>query len=98
MNLPKLDLHPLQRRALINGAIASIVTLLLGLGVVAAFGGDAEEPVAAPTPSPSPTPSQPACIPTWEVVQTADPGTEQNTLEDITVLSAGEAWAVGSSG
>jgi len=98
MNLPRLDLHPLQRRALINAGIAAFVTLVLGLSLQAALGGDGEDAVAGATTSPSPSPEPAACVPTWEVVQAADPGTLPNALRGITALAAGEAWAVGASG
>jgi hypothetical protein len=97
MNLPRPELSPLQRRALINGAIATLITLVLGFSVLS-LTGDGTEPSAAPTRSPSPQPSAPACIATWDVVQAADPGDASNALRGVTVLSAGEAWAVGGSG
>lgn len=98
MNLPRIDLHPLERRALINAAIASVLTLALGFGVLALTGGDGDARPHPPPTTSTPTPSAPACLPTWETVPTADPGDVANTLEDVTVLSAGEAWAVGSLG
>jgi hypothetical protein len=98
MDRPKLDLDPLQRRALINAAIASVLVLVLGFGALALTNGDDSGASAEPTHSPSATPTTPACIPTWDVVQSADPGTEGATLSGIAVLSAGEAWAVGSVG
>ena len=100
MNLPKVDLDPLRRRALVNGAIASVVTLILGLTLQALFGGDGDGvgTDGRATTSSSPTPTTPTCVPTWEVVQSADPDEIPHTLTGVTALSAAEAWAVGSSG
>ena len=98
MNLPHFDLHPLRRRALINAGVATFIALVLGLTVQAAFGGDGGEVVAPPAPTVGPSPSVPACVPTWEIVQAADPGTFPHELHDVAAISAGEAWAVGASG
>lgn len=89
----------LRRRALINGGIATVVTLVVGLGVVA--GVRAIDHEAPPPASPSPTtttPPPPVCTPVWELVQSADPGDLSNWLFDVAALSAAEAWAVGGSG
>ena len=95
-----MNIDSLHRRAALNGVIAAMVTLGLGLGVMAGVEavGNGDEP--APV-SPSPTPSTeppPICTPTWEVAQTADPGESSNLLSDVTALSSAEAWAVGGSG
>jgi hypothetical protein len=98
MKLPNLDLDPLRRRALINAGVAMLISLVVGfslLAVIGAGGGTAATPPVSP---PSPTPSKPACVPTWDIVQAADPPTGSNALRAITVISAGEAWAVGGSG
>jgi hypothetical protein len=86
----------LQRRALINGGIAGLVTLVIGIAVVAAASSDPI--VLPPSPSGSATPSAPACVPSWEVVQGADPSDVPDTLLGVTALAATEAWAVGGSG
>jgi hypothetical protein len=88
----------LQRRALINGGLAALVTLAIGFGIVAGVTADDGGP---PTPAPSPTttpPPTPACVPTYDVAQSADPGALPNWLNDVVALSSAEAWAVGASG
>ncbi|MGH2636478.1 MAG: hypothetical protein ACRDHU_10095, partial [Actinomycetota bacterium] len=95
-----MNIDSLHRRAALNGVIAAMVTLGLGLGVMAGVEavGDGDDP---PPVSPSPTPSTepaPICTPTWEIAQTADPGESSNLLSDVTALSSAEAWAVGGSG
>jgi hypothetical protein len=93
-----VTLGSLQRRALINGGIATAVTLAIGMGVVAAVTGPDSEP-PPPTPSPTPTtPPPPACTPSWEIAQSADPGALSNWLSAITIVNESEAWAVGGSG
>jgi hypothetical protein len=100
MNLPNAELDPLRRRALINAAIASLVTLVLGLTLQTLFGGGSEGDgtIAGPTSSPRASPTAPACIATWEVVQSADPGEPGNALTGVTAISAREAWSVGGAG
>jgi hypothetical protein len=94
-----VSLDPLRRRALLNGALATFVTLVVGLGIVAGVTARDDEPEASPTPSPSVTPPpSPACRPLWEIAQTANPGDLSNQLTGVTALSGGEAWAVGASG
>ncbi|HEY7756495.1 MAG TPA: hypothetical protein VID69_09735 [Actinomycetota bacterium] len=95
-----MSLDPLRRRALVNGGIAGVVTLVIGIGVIAGISslGEGDD---SPSPTPSaatPTPTQPACTPTFDVAQTADPGDLPNALAGVTALSSAEAWAVGASG
>lgn len=92
-----MNVDPLQRRALINGGIAGLLTLVVGVAIVSTTGRE-RPPVATASPSPSPSPTAPACQPTWEIVRSADPGELPNALHDIAMLSAGEGWAVGASG
>jgi hypothetical protein len=95
-----VNVDSLHRRALLNGVIAAMVTLGVGFGVMAGVTalGDEDEPTSpSPTPSASTSPP-PVCTPTWEVAQTADPGTGSSQLSAVTVLSGAEAWAVGASG
>jgi hypothetical protein len=91
-------LEPLQRRALVNGGIAAAVTLVVGLGVVAAVTNDGEEASPTPTPTTSPTPPPPTCTPRFEMAQSAAPGELSSWLTGVTVLTPSEAWAVGASG
>ncbi len=95
-----MSLDPLRRRALINGGIATAVTLVVGFGILAGVQALDDGNLAAPA-SPSPTattPPPPVCTPVWELVQSADPGDLSNWLSGVTLLSPGEAWAVGGSG
>jgi hypothetical protein len=88
----------LQLRALVNGGIAAAVTLAIGLGVVAGVTADDEEPPpVAPSTTPTPPPSPP-CTPVFEIAQSADPADLPSWLNDVTALSAAEAWAVGAAG
>jgi hypothetical protein len=76
------------------------VTLAVGFGILAGIQALDDE-VAAPPVSPSPTattPPPPVCTPVWELAQSANPGDLSNWLSGVTVLSSGEAWAVGGSG
>jgi hypothetical protein len=94
-----VNLDPIRRRGLINGGIAGLVTLVIGVGVVMGVTTALEpEPEPSPSSSASPTPTQPPCAPTWDIAQSADPGDLPNALADVTALSAAEAWAVGGSG
>jgi hypothetical protein len=38
----------------------------------------------------------PPCGPTWTIVQSPNPGAEHNVLNDVSAVSARDAWAVGS--
>jgi hypothetical protein len=98
MKLPDLDLDPLRRRALINAGVAMLISLVVGFSLLTVIHGGDHGSIAVSSPSPTTTPSKPACVPTWDIVQAADPGTGSNALHAITVISAGEAWAVGGSG
>ena len=50
---------------------------------------------AAPVPAPAPAPV-PACQ-TWTAVPPLNPGTQDNELDSVNVLSGSDAWAVGVS-
>jgi hypothetical protein len=89
---------PLQRRALTNGGIAALLTMLVGFGIVAAVSGG-ERAATPPSPGPgSPSPTPPTCAPSWETVPTQDPSEGSNALHDVVALSATEGWAVGATG
>jgi len=89
----------LRLRALRNGGLAALLTLLVGSGIVAAV-SDGGPSATGPSPSPSPTssPTAPVCVPSWEQVASADPSEASNALLAVTAISAGEAWAVGATG
>jgi hypothetical protein len=90
-------LDALRRQALVNGAISGVVTLVVGIVIVAGVSsGDLEIP--RPSSSPSPTPTPPPCDPSWEIVPSADPNDVPNTLNAVVALAGSEAWAVGGSG
>ena len=93
-----MNLDPLRRRALVNGGIAAAVTLVVGLGVVAAVTADGEEATPTAAPTASPTTPAPTCTPRFEMAQSAAPGELSSWLSGVTVLSPIEAWAVGASG
>jgi hypothetical protein len=93
-----VTLSSLQRRALINGGVATVVTLVIGMGVVAGLSDDGPEPPPrTPTPSVTSSPS-PSCAPSWDIAQSANPGDLSTWLSGISVLSSSDAWAVGGSG
>jgi hypothetical protein len=93
-----VNLDPIRRRGLVNGGIAALITLVVGIGVVMGVtADDAEPPPAAPTPSAS-SPTPPPCTPTWEEAQSAIPGELPNQLYGVAAISGAEGWAVGGSG
>lgn len=94
-----MTIDPLRRRALINGGLAAAVTLVVGYGIVASVeGGELEDALPSASPSTTTSPAPPPCQPSWEVVQSADPGDLPNGLHGIAAISSAEAWAVGASG
>lgn len=86
----------LQRRALINGGVAAVLTGLIGFTALSTSGTGLSAP-PSPTPSPSPS-APPACAPAFEVLPTVDPKDGGNLLLGVSALSATDAWAVGGSG
>lgn len=88
---------PVRLRALINGFVAGLVTLVIGSAVVV---GASDNDLVAPTPSQSsePSPTSPACTPTWQLVQAADPGNVSNALLGVVAIAETDAWSVGGSG
>jgi hypothetical protein len=91
-------MNSLQRKGLINGGIAALITFVAGTALVATLGRDdvGSAPVTpTPTASPSPTPE---CEPSWEVVESEDVPDTPVTLLGVAAIAAGEAWAVGSVG
>lgn len=90
-------MNSVQRRGLVNAAVAAVATFAVGSAVVFAAGGSEE--IARPEPSTSPSPtSTPTCAPTWEVVRSANPGDAPTTLLGVTAVTSAEAWAVGGIG
>ena len=91
-------MNSVQRRGLVNAAVAAVATFAIGSAVVFATSGATEE---AASPEPSPTASAeppPPCTPTWEVVRSANRSEEPTTLIGVTAVTASEAWAVGGIG
>jgi hypothetical protein len=90
--------NSLQRRGLVNAAVAAVATFAIGSAVVYAAGGP--DDVAAPPRSsrPSASPKTPSCAPTWAVVRSANPGEAATTLLGVTAVTSAEAWAVGGLG
>jgi hypothetical protein len=89
--------NSIQRRGLVNAAVAAVGTFAIGSAVVYAAGGP--DDVASPPPSVSPSVSPtPSCVPTWEVVRSANPGEAPTTLLGVTAVTSAEAWAVGGLG
>jgi hypothetical protein len=86
----------LQRRALINGGFAAVVTGVIGFIVLSTAGTDLS-PLPSPTPNASAS-SPPSCAPAFEVLPTVDPKDGGNLLLGVSALSATDAWAVGGSG
>jgi hypothetical protein len=89
--------NSVQRRGLVNAAVAAVATFAIGSAVVFAAGGSEEVATPEPTPSPSATPT-PTCSPTWDVVRSANPGEAPTTLLGVTAVTSAEAWAVGGIG
>lgn len=90
------DVTSLQRKALINGGVAAVLTGLIGFMVLSTSGAGLFAP-PGPTSSPSLSPP-PACAPAFEVLPTVDPKDGGNLLLGVSALSATDAWAVGGSG
>lgn len=90
-------MNSVQRRGLVNAAVAAVATFAVGSAVVFAAGGSEEVARPEPSTSPSATPT-PTCTPTWEVVHSASPGDAPTTLLGVTAVSSAEAWAVGGIG
>ena len=90
-------MNSVQRRGLINAAVAAVATFAIGSAVVFAAGGPEELATPSPTESPPTTPP-PSCTPTWDVVRSANPGEAPTTLLGVTAVTSAEAWAVGGIG
>ncbi len=84
-----------QRRALTNALVAGVITLVLGVALVAVIGGGGGSKVVV---SPSPSPSEPPCIPTWERVPSPDPEDGGSLLFGVSAVAPDVAWAVGGAG
>jgi len=85
----------IQRRALRNGAIAAVVTAILGFSIDALVSGPPEPVRTTPSHTPSPTPT---CGPAWASVPSRDPDPAGNQLLGVAAISESVAWAVGASG
>ena len=94
---PRRFVSPPERRALINGVTAAVITAVIGFTVVANTGGH-ETPSASPTRTTSPSSSPPACVPVYETLPSADPKDGGNLLLGVSVIAPNDGWAVGGSG
>ena len=88
----------LRDRLLVGAVAAAAAVLLWGVAAPPADAGNRPKPhpspSASPSPSPSPTPTAgPTCG--FAVVASPNVGGSDNTLFDVAVLSASDAWAVG---
>jgi hypothetical protein len=103
MNLRKVSRYKL---SLIGTSLLSIglIVFMLVSGTSSAEAASKKPPTRTPTPTmiptatatPQPTPT-PGAGPHWQVVPTPDIGTASR-LEDVTVVSANDIWAVGQAG
>jgi hypothetical protein len=91
-------LNALQRRGLINGGIAAAITFVLGSAIVTATEDRSLPEPPGPVPTSSPSPTGPPCVPSWNLVPSANVPETSVTLTGVTALSAAEAWAVGAAG
>ncbi len=85
----------LQRRALTNGLVAGLATLLLGIVIVDLLPNHGERPTASVTPGPKPPP---ACAPSWEALPSPDPQDGGSLLLGIAMVTPTDGWAVGGAG
>ena len=91
-------MNSIQRRGLVNAAVAAVATFAIGSAVVFATSGSTEEASPQePSSTVSPTPPPP-CAPTWEVVRSANRSDEPTTLLGVTAVTSSEGWAVGAIG
>jgi hypothetical protein len=83
-------------RALRNGAIAAVITAVVGFGLNALFAAaDSGGTVATPPPTTSPTP---ACVPTADTLPRTSVAAVAGRFSDIWRARPNDAWAVGSAG
>jgi len=91
--------NDVQRRGLINGAVAAALTFVVGSTVVLATGSGGE--LTLPTPTATATsPPPPDCTPSFEIAESANvPETRTPvTLLGVAAVTSTQAWAVGGAG
>jgi hypothetical protein len=89
--------NDVQRRGLINGAIAAALTFVVGSTAILATGSSDE--LTIPTPIATTTsPASPDCTPSFAVVESADVPETPTTLLGVAAVTATQAWAVGGVG
>ena len=84
-------------RALRNGAIAAVITAIVGFAVNALFAtaGTDDSAASPPTTTGSPTPT---CAPTAEALERSALGGMTGRFEDVWRDRTNDAWAVGAAG
>lgn len=96
-------MHPTNRLQPI-GLITFLCAFILGVGLFALSPGSTIPSASASLrgahpnkglPQASPT-TPPGCVLDWSIVNSPSPGANYNKLEAISVISANDAWAVGS--
>ncbi len=100
VNLPTVNLSPIQQRALRNAAIAGVATALVGFTMLGILGGGGGGGGSAASTSPASTPTSPpiGCANTFETVPSVDPSKKGDALFGVTALASDDAWAVGDAG
>jgi hypothetical protein len=89
--------NDVQRRGLVNGGIAAALTFVIGSTALLATGSSDE--LTLPTPTATETSPPPAeCIPSFEVVESANVRDTPITLLGVAAVTARQAWAVGGVG
>jgi hypothetical protein len=89
--------NDVQRKGLINGGIAAVLTFVVGSTAILATGSDDDLTLPTPTATTTP-PAPPDCTPTFELVESADVREPPTTLLGVAAVTARQAWAVGGAG
>lgn len=89
-------MNPQQQRAVRNGAVAAVLTVVLLFAIDAAFPTRSPSERTSPTPSPSATPAE--CAPDRAVVRSQNPDATGDQLLGVAAVAPDDAWAVGGAG